>query len=87
MKLAVIEKPPSSRPEDVKDVMEAMQRFRDCGRRVAAEEVAHISPVDLLKKGSERTRVVYGQAGSGKTTLTAKMYAEYGYRFACERYP
>ena len=73
MKLAVIEKPPSSRPEDVKDIKEAMQRFRDCGRRVAAEKVAHISPVDLLKKGSERTRVVYGQAGSGKTTLLKQM--------------
>ena len=73
VKLAVVEKPPSSRPEDVKDIKEAMQRFRDCGRRVAAEEVAHISPVDLLKKGSERTRVVYGQAGSGKTTLLKQM--------------
>ena len=73
VKLAVVEKPPSSRPEDVKDVMEAMQRFRDCGHRVAAEKVAHISPVDLLKKGSERTRVVYGQAGSGKTTLLKQM--------------
>ena len=73
MKLAVVEKPPASRPEDVKDVMEAMQRFRDCGRRVAAEKVAHISSVDLLKKGSERTRVLYGQAGSGKTTLLKQM--------------
>ena len=73
VKLAVVEKPPSSRPDDVKDIMEAMQRFRDCGRRVAAEKVAHISPVDLLKKGSERTQVVYGQAGSGKTTLLKQM--------------
>ena len=73
VKLAVVEKPPSSRPEDVKDVKKAMQRFRDCGRRVAAEKVAHISPVDLLKKGSERTQVVYGQAGSGKTTLLKQM--------------
>ena len=80
MKLAVVEKPPSSRPEDVKDVMEAMQRFRDCGRRVAAEKVAHISPVDLLKKGSERTQVVYGQAGSGKTTLLKQMCKA----FSCE---
>ena len=80
VKLAVVEKPPASRPEDVKDVMEAMQRFRDCGRRVAAEEVAHISPIDLLKKGSERTQVVYGQAGSGKTTLLKQMCKA----FSCE---
>ena len=70
VKLAVVEKPPS---EDVKDIKEAMQRFLHCGRRVAAKKVAHISPVDLLKKGSERTRVVYGQAGSGKTTLLKQM--------------
>ena len=73
VKLAVVEKPPSSRPEDGKDIREAMQRFQDCGRRVAAEKVAHISPVDFLKEGSERIRIVYGQAGSGKTTLLKQM--------------
>ena len=73
VKLAVVEKPPSSRTEDVKDKMEAMQRFRDCGPRVADENAKHITPVDLLKKGSERVQVVYGQAGSGKTTLLKQM--------------
>ena len=71
--LAVLEKPPSSEPEDVKDVMKAMERFRDCGPRVAGDKVSHVTPVDLLKKGSERIRVVYGQAGSGKTTLLKQM--------------
>ena len=73
MKLAVVEKPPSSRPEDVKDIMEATQRFRNCGPRVADEKVKHITPIDLLKEGSERIRIVYGQAGSGKTTLLKQM--------------
>ena len=73
VKLAVVERPPSSRPEDVKDIMEAMQRFRDCGRRVATEKVAHTSSVNLLKKSSESIRVVYGQAGSGKITLLKQM--------------
>ena len=73
MNLAVLEKPPSSEPEDVKDAMKAMERFRDCGPRVAGDKASHVTPVDLLKKGSERIRVVYGQAGSGKTTLLKQM--------------
>ena len=71
--LAVLEKPPSSKPEDVKDAMKAMERFRDCGPRVPGDKASHVTPVDLLKKGSERIRVVYGQAGSGKTTLLKQM--------------
>ena len=71
--LAVLEKPPSSEPEDVKDVMKAMERFRDCGPRVAGDKASHVTPVDLLKKGSEHIRIVYGQAGSGKTTLLKQM--------------
>ena len=71
--LAVLEKPPLSKPEDIKDVMKAIERFRDCGPRVAGDKASHVTPVDLLKKGSERIRVVYGQAGSGKTTLLKQM--------------
>ena len=73
VKLAVVEKPPSSKPEDVEDKMEAMSRFKHCGTRVADEKALQIESVDLLKKGSERIRVVYGQAGSGKTTLLKQM--------------
>ena len=72
-KLAVLERPPSSHPEDVKDKMEAIRRFKECGPRLAEEKASHIKPVDLLKKGSERIRVIYGQAGSGKTTLLKHM--------------
>ena len=73
VKLAVLEKPPSSKPDNVKDKMEAMHRFKRCGPRVADEKASHVTPVDLLKKGSERIHVVYGQAGSGKTTLLKQM--------------
>ena len=72
-KLAVLERPPSSCPEDVEDKMVAIQRFKECGSRLAGEKASHIKPVDLLKKGSERIRVLYGQAGSGKTTLLKHM--------------
>ena len=69
--LAVLERPLLSKPEDIKDKMKAMKRFRDCEVRVVNGNTARITPVDLLKKGSpsERIRVVYGQAGCGKTTL------------------
>ena len=53
--------------------MKAMEQFRDCGPRVAGDKASHVTPVDLLKKGSERICVVYGQAGSGKTTLLKQM--------------
>ena len=73
VKLAVVERPPSSKPKDVEDIMEAMRRFKHCGTRVADDKALQIKSVDLLKKGSERIRVVYGQAGSGKTTLLKQM--------------
>ena len=73
VKLAVLERPPSSKPDNVEDKMEAMRRFTRCGARVADENASHVTPVGLLKKGSERIRVVYGQAGSGKTTLLKQM--------------
>ena len=73
VKLAVVEKPPSSKPDDVEDKMEAMRQFKHCGTRIADEKALQIEAVDLLKKGSERIRVVYGQAGSGKTTLLKQM--------------
>ena len=72
-KLAVLERPPSSRPDDVKDKMEAIQRFKECSPRLARGNASHIKPISLLKKGSERIRVIYGQAGSGKTTLLKHM--------------
>ena len=73
VKLAVLKRPPSARPEDVAAKMQAIKHFKNCGSRLAEENAIHITPVDLLKKGSERVRVVYGQAGSGKTTLLKRM--------------
>ena len=73
MKLAVLKRPPSARTEDVAVKMQAIERFKNCGSRLAEENATHITPVDLLKKGSERVRVVYGQAGAGKTTLLKHM--------------
>ena len=53
--------------------MKVIDRFRDCGPRVAGDKASRVTPVDLLKTGSERIRIVYGQAGSGKTTLLKQM--------------
>ena len=71
--LIVHERPPSSKPDDIENKMEVIRRFKHCGFRVADENTAHVTPVDLLKKGTERIQVVYGQAGSGKTTLLKQM--------------
>ena len=66
MNLAVLERPPSSKPDDIENRMEVMRQFKRCGVRIADENTAHVTPIDLLKKGTERIQVVYGQAGSGK---------------------
>ena len=71
--LAVLEKSPSSKPDDIKDRMEVIRRFKRCGVRVAGKNMKSITPIDLLKKGNNRIQVVYGQAGSGKTTLLKQM--------------
>ena len=71
--LTVHERPPSSKPDDIENKMEVIRRFKHCGVRVADENTAHVTPVDLLKKGTERIQVMYGQAGSGKTTLLKQM--------------
>ena len=71
--LAALKRPPSSKPEDVNDVIKAMEHFKDCDPKVAIDKASHTPLVDLLKKGSERIRIVYGQAGSGKTSLLKQM--------------
>ena len=73
VKLAVVKRSPSSTAEEVVDKIEATWRFKHCGPRMADENATHITPFDLLKKGSEQILVVYGQAGSGKTTLLKQM--------------
>lgn len=65
--LDVFEQPPVAITDDM------IQHFKDCGPRVAGDKVSHMTPADLLKKGTERIRVVYGQAGCGKTTLLQQM--------------
>ena len=72
-KLAVLERPPRFGPVNVKGKLKAIQQFKECGPRLADENATHIKPVDLLKKGSERIRILYGLAGTGKTTLLKHM--------------
>ena len=42
--------------------MKVIEQFRDCVPRVAGDKASHVTLIDLLKKGSERIRIVYGQA-------------------------
>lgn len=71
VKLAVLESTPSFKPD--KSKMNAIQGFKNCGQRVASENAAEVTYDDLLRKANKRIRVVYGQAGSGKTTMLRQM--------------
>ena len=71
VKLAVLESEPSFRPDKAK--MNAFHGFKNCGNRAASENAAEVTYTDLLKKADRRIRVVYGQAGSGKTTMLRQM--------------
>ena len=55
-------------PEKANEPLVFLQRYRDCGRE--GEKVdRYIDASSLLRKGSDNLRVIYGQAGIGKTTL------------------
>ena len=55
-------------PEKANDLPVFLQRYRHCGRE--GKKVDHyIDASKLLCKGSDNLRVIYGQAGIGKTTL------------------
>ena len=73
--LDILERLPFSKLHDVKDLMKVMERFGDCGHRVASEKVSHVTPVDL-KKIMECIQVIwldlasgYDMVGSGKSIL------------------
>ena len=56
------------KPETANDPIVFLQKFRDCGGE--GKKVNHyIDASELLRKGSDSLRVIYGHAGIGKTTL------------------
>ena len=65
VKLAILENEPSAK-STTGDQSTVLDHFRDCGQKSKVD--CFIKPEELLKKSADKTRVVFGQAGMGKTT-------------------
>ena len=66
VKLAFLEGEPSAK-STTGDQSTVIDHSRDCGQK--SKVVCFIKPEELLKKSAHKTRVVFGQAGMGKTTV------------------
>ena len=55
-------------PETANSPLVFLQKYRDCGGE-GKEVDRYIDASELLRKGSDSLRVIFGQAGIGKTTL------------------
>ena len=67
-KVAVLENAPKPRNKGDPDQGEFLKRYRDCGLRLS-EGAKQVTVSEFLRKGSCKTRIIYGQPGTGKTTL------------------
>ena len=67
-KVAVLQNAPKPKNQGDADQGEILKRFRDWGMRLS-EEAEQVTVSDFLHKGSHKTRIIYGQPGSGKTTF------------------
>ena len=67
-KVAVLQNAPKPRKQDDPDQGEFLKRFRDCGVRLS-EGAEQVTVSHFLHKGSDQTRIIYGQPGTGKTTF------------------
>ena len=67
-KVAVLQNAPKPRKQDDPDQAEFLKRFRDCGVRLS-EGAEQVTVSHFLHKGSDQTRIIYGQPGTGKTTF------------------
>ena len=56
------------KPEKANDPLVFLQKYRDCGRE-GKEVDRYIDASELLRRGNDSLRVIYGHAGIGKTTL------------------
>ena len=70
VRLAVLPGQPDvpRKPETANDPIVFLQKYRDCGGE-GKEVDRYIDASELLRKGSDSLRVIYGHAGIGKTTL------------------
>ena len=70
VRLAVLPGQPDvpRKPEKANSRLVFLQKYRHCGRE-GKKVKRYIDASELLRKGSDSLRVIYGQAGIGKTTL------------------
>ena len=70
VRLAVLPGQPDAprEPEKANDLLVFLQRYKNF-RREGKKVDRYINASELLRKGSDNLRVIYGQAGIGKTTL------------------
>ena len=67
-KVAVLQNAPKARKQGDADQGEFLKRFCDCGVRLS-EGAEQVTVSHFLCKGSDQTRIIYGQPGTGKTTF------------------
>ena len=67
-KVAVLQNDPKPKKQEDADQGEFLKRFRDCGVRLS-ERAEQVTVSHFLRKGSNQTRIIYGQPGTGKTTF------------------
>ena len=67
-KVAVLQNAPKPKKQGDTDRDEFLKRFRYCGIRLS-EGAEQVTVSYFLHKGSDQTRIIYGQPGMGKTTF------------------
>ena len=68
-KVAVLQNDPQTRKKGDVDQSEFLKQFRDCGVRLSEGASKQVTVGDFLQRGSQQTRIMYGQPGTGKTTF------------------
>ena len=67
-KVAVLQNTPKPKKQEDADQAEFLKRFCDYGVRLS-EGAEQVTVSHFLRKGSDQTRIIYGQPGTGKTTF------------------
>ena len=68
-KVVVLQNDPQLRKKGDVDQKEFLKRFRDCGIRLSEGASQQVTVTHFLHKGTQQTRIIYGQPGTGKTTF------------------
>ena len=85
IKLAVLPSNPTHKDRGDRNQLDFLQKYRSCG--MESQGVDHyVELTKLLLRGSEKVRVIYGQAGIGKTTLLKQVCRTLAKKEASSKY-